>query len=421
MDALTPEEHRHADASRAGFFGTRPQLIAMVAAVVFLAICGYFTIAALSGARDARILPPGAAQGSAVDSLRLMSPPERRTLIAREQAALRNDPLDRTALKNLIVLWRSQDEAEMAERLAVLAGDRSLRDLRAQAEVLDILLARKDYAAALYRLDALMRAQPERKPDLIKIAALFAEADESRPALVAAISGNPPWRQDLITSIMNGPNGPAIAYGIFSELRKNGKHASYAELRALISKLIARRDYDTAYFVWLDFLSPQELRKAANVYDGAFELDARNMLFGWNFEKLKNTDIRLVPRSTSTTDRMLRVEFMNPSERFQNVSQILRLAPGLYNFSGEMKAERLETEVGLVWRIYCMGEKENVIAATGKLFASSTWAPIELPFEIPAENCAAQRLRLEVASRSALDHRITGQVYFDNFQIKSRR
>ena len=214
---------------------------------------------------------------------------------------------------------------------------------------------------------------------------------------------------------------PATSYGVLASLRSSPSPPTAAELRQLLTKLIANRDYETAYFVWLDFLSEVDLRKAANIYDGNFELNAQNLLFGWNFEKLKNTDIRIVPRSTSSTDRMLRVEFLNTRDRFAHVWQLLRLAPGNYDFTGEMKADRLATEVGLVWRIYCLGESERPIAATHRLFTASTWAQFETFFEIPKENCPAQRLRLEVDSKAALDQLITGQVYFDNLQLRARK
>jgi len=421
MDAFASEKQVHTRASRAGSLRSVERLATIAVSIVVLALGLYFTVWALSGPGEERPMPVSPGQGSVSEGLKVLTPLERGALRARETDALRRDPLDPRALKNLSNLWRAEDDPERAERIAVLAGDRNLRDLTAQGEVLDILLRRKDFAAALYRLDALMRAQPARLPDLIKIAALFAESEESRPALVAELKKVPPWRQTLVSTILKNPNGPAIAYSVLSDMRESGSEPTRGEVRELISTLISRKDYDTAYFVWLDFLSQPDLRKAGNIFDGGFELEPQNLLFGWNIGKLRNTDIRLVPRSTSSADRMLRVEFMNTRDRFQHVSQVLRLAPGHYTLAGETKAERLVTEIGLVWRLYCLGEKERAIAATGKLFASSTWAPFDVPFEVPAEDCGAQNLRLEVDSRATLDQLISGQIYFDNLQIRQGR
>ena len=421
MDAFASEKPAHAKAAWIGGLRSNGRLAAIAGTTVLLLLGLYLTMWSLSGPREGRQMPSDAAQGSVNEALKVMAPPQRQALREREMDALRSNPLDPVALKNLSSLWRAEDNGDRAERLAVLAGDRNLRDLPAQAEVLDILLRRKDFAAALYRLDALMRAQPARLPDLIKVTALFAESEESRPALVAELHKDPPWRQALVSAIVNSPNGPAVAYSVLSDLRKSGSEPTRGELRELISKLMANRDFDTAYFVWLDFLSQAELRKAGNIFDGGFELDPQNLLFGWNFGKLRNTDIRLIPRSTSSADRMLRIEFINTRDRFQHVSQALRLPPGHYTLAGEMKAERLATEVGLVWRLYCLGEKQRPIAATGKLFAASTWAPFDASFEVPSEDCSAQNLQLEVDSRAALDQLISGQVYFDNLQIRQRR
>jgi hypothetical protein len=400
--------------------GTRPRIFVAVLAIIALAIAAYFTIASLAGKRDSRILTETVAPENRLAALKLLPPKELQRLIAREAVALRDNPLDQAALKNLTLLLRATDDPQGAERLAILAGARSLRDLRAQAEVLDILLARKDFAAALYRLDALLRAQPERSNELLSIAALFAESDESRPALVAALAANPPWRPAFLSMLVERAKSPATSYGVLASLRDTASPPTAQELRQLLTKLVANHDYDTAYFVWLDFLSEVDLRKAANIYDGGFELNAQNLVFGWNFDKLKNTDVRIVPRSTSSADRMLRVEFLNTRDRFAHVWQLLRLAPGLYDLAGETKADRLATEVGLVWRVYCLGDGERPIAATHKLFAASTWAQFETQFEIPKDDCPVQRLRLEVDSQAALDQLITGQIYFDNLQIRAR-
>ncbi len=418
MDAFASDPRTEAHWFGAKRSTERALVIAVTA--VGLALAVYYTIWALSGPDAIRPMPAGAGTVSATDAVKAMSALERQALRDREIAAFRSDPLDPMALKNLSTLLRAEADGDSAERLAILAGNRSLRDLTAQAEVLDILLRRKDYPAALYRLDALMRAQPARVPDLIKIAALFAENDESRPALVTELGKDPPWRQALMTAIINSPNGPAVAYGVLSDLRKSGGESKHTELRELIAKLIANKDFDTAYFIWLDFLSQAELRKAGQIFDGGFELDPQNLVFGWNIDKLRNTDIRVVPRSTSSTDRMLRIEFINTRDRFRHVSQVLRLAPGRYTLVGEMKAERLITEVGLVWRLYCLGTKEHAVAQTGKLFTASTWAPFEAPLDIPSEDCGAQKLQLEVDSRAALDQLISGQAYFDNLQIRQR-
>ena len=421
MDALASEKNAQPETLSKGLFLAGSCLVVISLAFLFLLIALYYTIWSLSAPRDGRPMPSDAALGSLAAALKAVPPSERQALRQREIEALKSNPLDPMALKNLSNLWRTEENEERAEALAILAGNRNLRDLTAQGEVLDILLKRQDFSSVLYRLDALMRAQPSRLPDLVKIAALFAESEESRTALVAKLKENPPWRPALMSAIVASPNGPAVAYGVMSDLRKSGSEVARGELRELIAKLIAKHDFETAYFVWLDFLSQAELRKAGNLFDGGFELDPQNLYFGWNFDKLKNADIRLVPRSTSSTDRMLRVEFINTRDRFQHISQTLRLPSGRYELTGETKAERLVTDVGLVWRIYCLGTEQRPVAATGKLFAASTWAQFDAQFEIPSEDCAAQTLRLEVDSRAALDQLISGQVYFDNLQIRQKR
>ena len=157
MDAFTSQQPARMKAARIGGLQPSGRLAAIAGSAVLLLFALYLTIWSLSAPREGRQMPSNAAQVSASEALKVTAPLERQALRERETNALRSDPLDPMALKNLSDLWRAEDDGERAERLAVLAGDRNLRNLPAQAEVLDILLRRKDFAAALYRLDALMR------------------------------------------------------------------------------------------------------------------------------------------------------------------------------------------------------------------------------------------------------------------------
>src|SRR5437868_3558135 len=147
MDAFAAEKNPETDTRPKGRFASGGRLAALALASIFLVLAAYYTIWSLAAPRDARPLPSDAGFDSVAAALKAISPSERQALRERETNALRSDPLDPVALKTLSSLWRAEDDGERAEALAILAGNRSLRDLPAQAEVLDILLKRKDFAA----------------------------------------------------------------------------------------------------------------------------------------------------------------------------------------------------------------------------------------------------------------------------------
>jgi hypothetical protein len=261
---------------------------------------------------------------------------------------------------------------------------------------------------------------PERLSELLPIGAALAEAQESRPALVAALARNPPWRGNLISYIVKKAARPTVSYGLLSDLRKTESPPRVAELRMLLARLVHDQDFETAYFVWLDFLSDVELRKVGHLYDGEFELNSKDLLFDWTYRPMKNVELRIVPRGMSAADRALRVDFVNPSSRFANLSQLLRLHPGQYKLSGELKAEYEPADIGLVWRMYCIGGRERLVAETSPSIQSRNWMPFELAFDIPTTDCHTQMLRLELKALAVLDNKIKGSVFYDNIAIAAR-
>src|SRR5215217_6147897 len=155
---------------------------------VFLIIAGYNTFHVWATASDHH-----RDEHSPADLAKVQGD-ERLLLTAREQRALQANPLDSDALQTLAALARADRKQKQADELFVLAANRSLRDPEPLAEVLPILFARHDFAGVLYRIDGLMRSKPELMSGLLPIVAAFAEAQESRSALIAVLAQNPPWR-----------------------------------------------------------------------------------------------------------------------------------------------------------------------------------------------------------------------------------
>src|SRR5262245_32529280 len=97
-----------------------PRMVLSAIAVIFLVAAAYFTVASLSGNRDSNILTETVAPENRLEALKLLSSDERQRLISREADALKSNPLDQAALKNLTLLLRAEGDQERAERLAIL-------------------------------------------------------------------------------------------------------------------------------------------------------------------------------------------------------------------------------------------------------------------------------------------------------------
>jgi hypothetical protein len=385
-------------------------------AAVFLLFAGYDTFRLMTTNLNQRLFDKKQIAAESSEDLARLQSNERAVRSARERQALQANPLDHGPLYNLAALARVDGKSKLAEELILLAADRSLRDPRVLGQALPIFLRRRDFAGALYRIDGLARSKAEFLPQLLPVMAGLAETKEGISALVDVLAQDPPWRAQAVGHLSR-ERRPAIAYRLLSGLRTTAAPPTMDEVRALLSGFIENRDYETAYFVWLDFLTDEELRKVSHIFDGGFDLEPKNLFFDWTYVPIRNVDLRILPRNeTNAADRILSIDFLNPRTRFANLWQLLRLSPGSYLFAGDVKAEYEQINGGLVWRLYCIGDKDQLVAQTSRSQAQG-WARFELSLEIPASGCDTQRIQLELDTRAVLDHQIKGRVSYDNLTI----
>ena len=363
-----------------------------------------------------RIVPADIPAEKIADYLKKISPEERRALIAREKSRLLNEPLDRSSLFNLGVLYGLEGDAQKSNDVALQAANRSFRDLGAQNVAINHSLARSNFVDALNRMDGLLRSRPEFAENYFDLILKAAATPAGLKASANLLATNPPWRKDFMLFATQSIEQKSLVYNLFTSLRDIKTDVSNTELRLLIDSLFKAKDYETAYFVWLDFLSPAELSKVNLIYDGGFDVAARNLNFGWNFSSAKNSEVKLAPKTNVGNDMALNLQFSALKGGFAGVSQYLRLDPGNYILKSEVKSDHLKTSSGIKWRIACI-ESPVQIASSDAFSDSTPWKSFDLNFSVPAENCNTQLLYLSWASEAVLDHEIDGSIVFDNFQI----
>ena len=352
------------------------------------------------------------------DTLKNM-PPEQRDRISKDVAEqLNENPLDLTQILRLAALANVNGDQAQSEALTLQAANRSHDDGRLQASAFQIELKRKDFPAALNRIDNLFKTAPELSNELYKTLIAFVQRPESFPAVIAKLTEKPDWRVAFILQLAADKTVQApVLYTVFSELRKAQSAETPDELRGVLARLISDKQYDKAYFMWVDSLSDLELKKAGTVFDGGFDMPITNQFFSWSIVPATNVEARTLPRAPSSTDMILRLDFSPARTPYSNVSQLVRLAPGAYRLSGEEKAESLKTSNGLVWRIYCLGDKPIMIAETPRLVGSQQWNRFSRDFTVPDKDCSQQILRLDLDAPTPLDTHIEGSASFDSIAI----
>jgi hypothetical protein len=153
-----------------------------------------------------------------------------------------------------------------------------------------------------------------------------------------------------------------------------------------------------------------------NVYNGGFEAPVTNLGFDWRISSPRGAVAETVETYGARGDKALHVSFNGERVRFQHVSQYLFLDAGRYRLQGRGRPDGLKAERGLRWRVRCVGANP-FLAESEPFLGSDEWRNFTVDFTIPARECPAQLLRLELDGRVELDFEARGDAWFDDLTI----
>ena len=122
-------------------------------------------------------------------------------------------------------------------------------------------------------------------------------------------------------------------------------------------------------------------------------------------------------RPDDAGQRALYLELGPGRVEFGGVAQTLLLPPGPYRLRGKYRGE-ITGRRGLVWRIACAGASGPPIGQSPMMVGvSAPWKDVEFTFTVPATECRAQHLRLELDARMASEQLVSGSVWYDELTI----
>ena len=112
---------------------------------------------------------------------------------------------------------------------------------------------------------------------------------------------------ELVIDLARSSENANVPFQLIATLKGTASPPQPNEVRALLIRLLADRNYDRAYYVWLDNLPAQDLKKVGLVFDGGFESGSRDLLFDWTFRERNNVDVRVISKRSSQADNALRM------------------------------------------------------------------------------------------------------------------
>ena len=300
-----------------------------------------------------------------------------------------------------------------------LAAHRSLRDTKALIWLFDARVRENRPSDALYYLDAILRTQPDLEGSFANSLVTFASVPGAQPALVSLLGSDPPWRQWFLGQLAAKAPTPQITYAVLSGLASTPNPLRDSELKPYLDRLIGDGQYQLAFVTWWHFLPAASARMIPFVFNGDFELPVSGLPFDWVIGSIRGASTNVVETGDKDHGHALQIVFANTRVPYRQVSKLLMLPPGGYQLSGEVKADHLVNERGMIWRIFCADDTKVTLATSEPVVGTSDWHSFAKRFEVPSTGCSAQWLRLELAARFPIEEQVSGAVWYDDLAIRS--
>jgi hypothetical protein len=335
----------------------------------------------------------------------------------RAQHVLRTNPLDARALTLLGLIAERKGDQNRADALMQIAGGRTWRDRESQAWLFNRDVRRGEYSHALRHGDAILRANLSDWDEFFPVLATFTAMPGAFEALTAFLTTSPPWRTWFLSQLSARLANQARLVQLYAALRATAKPPTNQELRPYLDRLIKDGSFDQAQQTWHSTLPQEQRAKESFPFNGDFKIPIDGLPFNWNLETVPGAESEIVSAPDGNEKPALRVQFSGARVSFANVKQLMLLAAGDYTFSGRVKTEELVTARGLWWKIFCASEPVKTLAHTELVAGTLPWSDFAINFQVPAADCGAQWLQLELPARIEPEKQIAGQVWYQQLRI----
>jgi hypothetical protein len=333
---------------------------------------------------------------------------------AMTELALREDPLNARGLRILgQIANRSHDETRAMQFMQASARH-SMNEFIALAWLADKSFEKKDYVNSLHYVDILLRKGPSFMNYVMPMLVQIAENEDGSKDLQKLLAENPPWRALFFGVLPNSISDARTPLNLLVALKDTQNPPSTDDLRGYLKFLIDRKFYSLSYYTWLQLLPTEQLNNLGLLFNGRFETTPSGLPFDWVITPGTGVTIDLVS-GADYDGRALEVAFQQGRVEFGSVTELVALPPGKYQFQGKFTGDVIGQR-GLKWRVTCAGGA--TVGESGMIAGRTTnWKTVEFQFGVPAMDCAAQYLHLDLDARMSSEQFVSGTVRFGDLQI----
>ncbi len=330
------------------------------------------------------------------------------------KGALIRDPLNAQGLRILGQLDEVEGNRSGTRGAMQAAARLSIRESVAIDWLMRKSFEASDFELTLYYADVLLRTRPQLIGYVMPTLVRLAEDKAARQSLQLLLAKNPSWRTSFFSELPSRVSDARTPMVLLLGLRDTAVPPTAADLRVYLDFLVAHKFYQLAYYTWLQFLPKDRLGSAGWLYNGNFEISPSGLPFDWVINQGNAVTVDIVDR-VDGPGRALSVEFADGRVDFKSVTQLVVLPPGAYHFTSKYRGE-VSGPRGMKWRIAC---------ASGAPIAESSmmtgmrpeWIDVDVPFTVPADDCGAQYVRLDLDARMASEQFVSGSFRFADIAI----
>lgn len=350
------------------------------------------------------------------------------------KAAAWANPTDARIYAALAELWVADGRQPEAIRLMELADILGPVNSPVLASSADFWQAQGRLDRMLSQWSRLLRAHLTTVASAFYPALLsFAEDPNQREVLLPLLKSPPTWwshffvyaareaqhTDTVVFLYQNRQYEEPLATGNkLDQQAERDKKNKENEQNAYLNRLLKDARWSDAHEAWLKGLDERQRKELGKLYNGGFELPPTGVGFDWRIAPPKGVTVETAPTYGARGERALHLNFDGQRVRFQHVLQYLMLEPGRYQLKGRVRPDSLRAERGLRWTISCMANG-LLLAESERFLGSDEWRLFAVDFTVPAKDCLAQRLRLELEGRAALDFEVQGSLWFDDLAVTS--
>jgi hypothetical protein len=336
---------------------------------------------------------------------------------AEAVTALSKGPLNARALRILGQLADVSKDSADAMKFMSAAVQMSLHETMAVYWLMLKSTEAGDYKAAITYADALMRTVPETARQVVPVLAHFAADKTAADAVKALLHSNPPWRRLFFALLPQSVADARTPLGLLLSLKSTPTPPTSEEVGVYLTALIAHKLYDLAYYTWLQFLPADQLSNAGLLFNGNFEVIPSGMPFDWVITQGSGVTIDIVPRPDKHDERALLVDFLYGRVDYHSVSELVLLAPGTYQFNGQYTGKIVGPR-GLKWRVVCADSANTRIGESAMITGMTPdWKKTDFVFTVPAADCRAQYVELDLDARMASEQLVSGSMLFAELSV----